>query len=439
MSKERTFKVEEFLYINPNEIVKSTLKWLATRQAQKRYAKDPDVLVINKDGSYNLDASILLRDLTSRQNLVDEIFFKTEEDLSYNNGVEHNAYNFWLLDHDGNEPIVTRVDSNEIIDFTTFKGRVTSLTVEVQHIKLENGADYKIRETRTKESITRELVDENDSVVNLDTLKIDEESKNDLEFLLSPVTEWTADFEPFVELKNTSDAKSDKTFVIQELEDLVVTSQKKRDNLLFSGTKVVTDKRSSKDRQKKPNDGVGEAEKAAKMMAASSVVRTPENLVGSSASSIASSPPNLTEYSNEIRTLLNTILKKTGGATDVDSKGTVQQSKGEVMMSQGDEYKVAKWKLNNRQKKIKELYEKIWKIYTVILKQTNAFKDAKSIHVLLAPDEVLSQTEQLANLATAVEKGFINKTVAFARFNNMTIVDAVELQALSFNVGDHVI
>lgn len=427
------FKIDDFLWINPDNIRQSTLEWLAERQAQKRYSKDVDLFILNETGVLNSDATRLILNLSREQNFNDQIFYKTEKMISFNNGQVDNAEVFWLLDYDASEPIVTLCD--EVIAKTEYKNKVISIEIVKQIIESSGGVDYYVLEYRSKEMIETYLASGKNYLRVEDINTVPQEVRASIEWDLE-IKDWPLDFEPFVHIQNTPEGKSDANFIQHELDELAVVSQKKRDDILLSSVKIVG-MGPGHNNKKKDNTMTDTAEDNLKKYASQSVIANQSLGFGDApATVIANAVPNTDTYDRAIRTLLNSMLKKTGGATDVDSKGTVQQSKGEVLMSQGDEYKVSKWKAKNRQEKIKELFTKIWKIYTTVLKITNPFKNAERLFVIISQEEVLSELEMLENLNKAEQYGYTNKVISYARYNGLNVIDAYDMMQMQLGALD---
>ncbi len=429
------FKIDDYLYVNPEEIKRGILEWVAERQAQKRYSKPIDAVFVKEKGFYSYDASKLIYDLMFNQQWHDKIFYKSEKMLSYNNGQLENSNIAWLIDVDGTEPIVRLADN--IRSVQEFKNKEVEIEIDLEQIKSDKGDLFYVVETRNKDEIRREIGKEQDNqfvpLQKNDLSELPKEVKEQLQELNLGIEEWKGDFEPFVYLENNPDRKSDRNLIETELDDIVVQIQKKRDDILYSSVKVVGSGLKTKNKSKEGFNATAQAEKNAKKYAAGSViVRDTTALEGAASTVIANAIPNTDTYDRAIRTTLNTILKKTGGATDVDSKGTVQQSKGEVLMSQGDEYKVSNWKKTNRQNKIKDLLNKIMKTYTQILKNTKPFSSVKNVFAFISQEEVLSEREQLENAKLAIELGISNKLLLQARYHNMTILEMYEMKDLKF-------
>lgn len=435
MADNNEFKIDDYLYVNPAEIKRAIMEWVAERQAQKRFSKPVDTVFIKEKGFYSYEASKLIHDLMINQEMADEVFYATEKKLSYNNGQIDNAHALWLIDVDGSEPIVRMADG--IRSVSIFKNRAFEVEIDIEQIKSDKGNLFYVVETRNKDEIRRQVGKENEGeftpLTDEELASLPDEVANKLEDLNLGVEEWKGDFEPFVYIKNNPDNKSDRNYVETELNDIVTQIQKKRDDINFSSVKVVSVGLKNKNKSKEGFDADAQAEKNYKKMAASSVVlRDTTSLEGTASSLISNAIPNTDAYDRAIRTSINTILKKTGGATDVDSKGTVQQSKGEVLMSQGDEYKVSNWKKTNRQVKIKELVTKLMKTYTQILKITKPFAAVKSLFTFISQEEVLSEREQLENAKLAIELGISNKLLIQARYHNMTVLEMYEYKDIKF-------
>ncbi len=428
MENNTQFDYKKYINTNPKEFIDETLKWLGSRQAQKRFSKTPDIVMITKNGQYNYEGSKIMHDLITEFNLNTELFTKTEKHLSYNNGRKDNAEAIWTIDVEAGKVIVRL--QTEIYSLTRYAGKVVEVEIQKEIIEIDNSS-YKLLETRNANSIKTSIVDKNNNKLDIDSLPI--ELKKKIQENYDEDKEWPLDFEPFVYMSNNEERTSDSAYITSELEELVSLKQKKREDIFLTSVKVIEVGQGSASKLKGKKNNVEKANENLINYSATSIqIRDNTSLEGSPSATVVNNVPNTTAYDNSIRTVLNTILKKTGGATDVDAKGTVQQSKSEILMTQGDEFKVAKWKLNDRQNKIKELFTKIWKVYTGILKITKQFKEVESVHVIISQEEVLSETELLANLTTAKEQGFTSDLLAYARYNQLTIVDAYKLKKVNW-------
>lgn len=432
-----SFDIDKYLFVNPEQIKTGVMQWLAHRQAQKRYSKPIDVILKHSTGVYAYKSSKIIHDLITNQEMNSEIFYETERLLSYDeNSPDGTAHVVWTIDADSSEPIIGL--TTNVWSVKRFKGKAIEVSIQLEVIKSENDAYYYVVETRSKEAITVGLYNEERVEIPLTEFdNLPAEVIEQIKEMKFGETTWEGNFEPFVYLKNNPSGTNDRSLVEGELDEIVLLTQKKRDDILYSSVKVVTSGLKNNNKEKKGNNANFTALANAKKMAASSIVqRDSTALEGNANSVIVNAIPNTDYYDRAIRTVLNTILKKTGGATDVDSKGTVQQSKGEILMSQGDEYKVSNWKKTNRQMKLKELFEKVKSTYTQVIKNTKSFADIDSMFVFISQEEVLSEREQLENAKLAMELGMTNSLLIQARYHNMTILEMFEFQNLSFEGVD---
>lgn len=421
----KNFNIEEFLFTNPAVIKEEACKWLAERQAQKRYPKPVDIFYIKSSGDFSYKASKLTMDLFNDQELM-SLLYRLEYELSFNNGQKENATRYILIDNGITRPIYTL--AGIITEKEKFANRTISITVEKEVIVVDK-QEYYVLEYRNKDKIETMLSTSKkteNKIVDFDSLSKD--VKEAIANITFGEEAWTGTFEPFVEFTNTPNEYSDLAYITNELEELCVLAQKKRDDINFSSVKVVDTGRISKDKDKS-NNAEAVAEMNAKKMAASSVVIADKmGLEGQQGATVINNVPSTSIYDNAIRTVLNTILKKTGGATDVDSKGTVQQSKGEVLMSQGDAFKADMWKANHRQNKLKELAVKNWKVHTELLKITLPFADIEEAYAIVSQEEVLSEKELIENIKAARDqKLMLGNLIGFARYNGLSLVEAYKL------------
>ncbi|MCS5736462.1 UNVERIFIED_CONTAM: hypothetical protein RF648_18245 [Kocuria sp. CPCC 205274] len=213
---------------------------------------------------------------------------------------------------------------------------------------------------------------------------------------------------------------------------MIVLKQKKRDEILFNSTKVLNVGRTTQDRNKTDQNASAAAEKQAKMMAAASVIALPSQALGTTSQvSVARARPNLDVFSAEERKLKGDILKKTGGITDLDSKGTVQVTDTQTYAAQGSEFIMANEKVSSRQDALKKFAEIIVD-YFQNLKKDAIFEDIADVLVIINQEESISELDQLNGLILAKQNKFISESVAIARYLGISILDSLVISKINF-------
>lgn len=430
---DKEFNISDALYVSPKQITDDITSWLARMQGAKRYSKYPDFLFIKKSGDFNYLAAKKLYDILRDQDFKKSVLQASEISLSKNDGKKENAYILWTIDIGEKTPWFNWVPSKNIVFLETVGNKI----IGVQHIayifKIKD-TSYQIRQYRSKDEIKTTLwtigKQEITEITDYDNLTDDvkEEIKK---YTLGSVA-WTGNLPSFVFEKNTADGLSDSAFISTEIEELIVLKQKKRDEILFNSTKVLNVGRTTQDRNKTDQNASAAAEKQAKMMAAASVIALPSQALGTTAQvSVAQARPNLDVFSAEERKLKGDILKKTGGITDLDSKGTVQVTDAQTYAAQGSEFIMANEKVSSRQDALKKFAEIIVD-YFQNLKKDAIFEDIADILVIINQEESISELDQLNGLILAKQNKFISESVAIARYLGISILDSLVISKINF-------
>lgn len=430
---DKEFNISDALYVSPKQITDDITSWLARMQGAKRYSKYPDFLFIKKSGDFNYLAAKKLYDILRDQDFKKSVLQASEISLSKNDGKKENAYILWTIDIGEKTPWFNWVPSKNIVFLETVGNKI----IGVQHIayifKIKD-TSYQIRQYRNKDEIKTTLwtigKQEITEITDYDNLTDDvkEEIKK---YTLGSVA-WTGNIPSFVFEKNTADGLSDSAFISTEIEELIVLKQKKRDEILFNSTKVLNVGRTTQDRNKTDQNASAAAEKQAKMMAAASVIALPSQALGTTAQvSVAQARPNLDVFSAEERKLKGDILKKTGGITDLDSKGTVQVTDAQTYAAQGSEFIMANEKVSSRQDALKKFAEIIVD-YFQNLKKDAIFEDIADVLVIINQEESISELDQLNGLILAKQNKFISESVAIARYLGISILDSLVISKINF-------
>lgn len=430
---DKEFNISDALYVSPKQITDDITSWLARMQGAKRYSKYPDFLFIKKSGDFNYLAAKKLYDILRDQDFKKSVLQASEISLSKNDGKKENAYILWTIDIGEKTPWFNWVPSKNIVFLETVGNKI----IGVQHIayifKIKD-TSYQIRQYRSKDEIKTTLwtigKQEITEITDYDNLTDDvkEEIKK---YTLGSVA-WTGNIPSFVFEKNTADGLSDSAFISTEIEELIVLKQKKRDEILFNSTKVLNVGRTTQDRNKTDQNASAAAEKQAKMMAAASVIALPSQALGTTAQvSVAQARPNLDVFSAEERKLKGDILKKTGGITDLDSKGTVQVTDAQTYAAQGSEFIMANEKVSSRQDALKKFAEIIVD-YFQNLKKDAIFEDIADILVIINQEESISELDQLNGLILAKQNKFISESVAISRYLGISILDSLVISKINF-------
>lgn len=430
---DKEFNISDALYVSPKQITDDITSWLARMQGAKRYSKYPDFLFIKKSGDFNYLAAKKLYDILRDQDFKKSVLQASEISLSKNDGKKENAYILWTIDIGEKTPWFNWVPSKNIVFLETVGNKI----IGVQHIayifKIKD-TSYQIRQYRSKDEIKTTLwtigKQEITEITDYDNLTDDvkEEIKK---YTLGSVA-WTGNLPSFVFEKNTADGLSDSAFISTEIEELIVLKQKKRDEILFNSTKVLNVGRTTQDRNKTDQNASAAAEKQAKMMAAASVIALPSQALGTTAQvSVAQARPNLDVFSAEERKLKGDILKKTGGITDLDSKGTVQVTDTQTYAAQGSEFIMANEKVSSRQDALKKFAEIIVD-YFQNLKKDAIFEDIADVLVIINQEESISELDQLNGLILAKQNKFISESVAISRYLGISILDSLVISKINF-------
>lgn len=436
-TESKKFQISDALYVSPLQIVDDITSWLARMQASKRYSKYPDFLFIKKSGDFNFKAAKKIYDVMRDQDFKKSVLQQSEQSLSKNDGKTDNAHILWTIDKGETNPWFGWVPSKNIIALE----KVGNKVVGVEHIayvfKIKD-VEYQVRQNRNKNEIITTLWNSKDKDGKLETTQIeniedlDEDVQKELKGYTFGVEKWTGNLPSFVFEKNTADGTNDSAYITTELEELIVLKQKKRDEILFNSTKVLNVGRTTQDRNKIDQNASAAVEKQAKMMAASSVIALPSQAIGTTAQvSVAQARPNLDVFSLEERRLKGDILKKTGGITDIDSKGTVQVTDAQTYAAQGSEFIMANEKVSSRQDALKKFAEVIIDYYQNIAKD-EIFADIKDVLVIINQEESISELDQLNALILAKNNKFISESVAIARYLGISILDSLNISKINF-------
>lgn len=215
------------------------------------------------------------------------------------------------------------------------------------------------------------------------------------------------------------------TGIDQEILEMFSILQKRYDESHFMGSKVIEINTSTDSNISKDN-----LANSQKSMASSAIVRRDSNVSfntdknNNASVDFAVKSPIWEHLDSCYKSMLNNILKKLGLSTDTDSKGTVQQSKSEIVAQNAFSYNNQNFRNLVFQNFIQELIQEFYKAN---------FDEQNSVFVVSTQSLGMTENEKMNYVVMGLKAGFFDRAKGFSILTGKNYIDSQNILDLMKN------